>query len=119
VRPFRGRTKKLIVAFHFHLFANQAGWKCDQCRRAGLEMRRRCAWLPAAAATPERVVWARKHVSTVTCPRSMITARSLAWLDEFLVRRNLSLKWPDDAGARDVEAFLLLQAEWETETQNG
>ena len=28
----RPRTKKLIVAFHFE-FSNQAGWKCDVCRK--------------------------------------------------------------------------------------
>ena len=40
----RGRKKKLIVAFHFQ-FSNQAGWKCDACRRSGLERERRCGWL--------------------------------------------------------------------------
>ena len=42
----RGGTKKLIVAFHFQ-FANQAGWRCDACRRNGLEKKRRCGWLAA------------------------------------------------------------------------
>ena len=43
VRAVGGREKKLIVAFHFQ-FSNQAGWECDACRRAGLEVRRRCGW---------------------------------------------------------------------------
>ena len=31
-RADAARTKKLIVAFHFQ-FSNQAGWRCDVCRR--------------------------------------------------------------------------------------
>jgi hypothetical protein len=43
----------------------------------------------------------------------------MAWLEEFLVRRKLGLTWPEDPGAREAEAFLILQSEWEAETQNG
>ena len=45
--PHRVRTKKLIVAFHFQ-FSSQAGWRCDVCRRTGLEKKRRCGWLPVS-----------------------------------------------------------------------
>ena len=159
MRAVRGRTKKLIVAFHFHLFSNQAGWKCDACRKAGLDVKRRCLWLtagrenrtqtdlsaaqsrfspmagsrlgtdssvpgfchrlPDADRGAERVVWARKGIATSTCPKSFITPQSLAWLEEFVVRRKLGQIWPENPGAREAEAFLILQAEWEAETQNG
>ena len=62
-----GRTKKLMVAFHFQ-FANQAGWKCDSCRKHGLEKRRRCKRIPCAQREPgESLVWARKGVGTTVC----------------------------------------------------
>jgi len=43
----------------------------------------------------------------------------MAWLEEFLVRRRLGQKWPEAIGARDAEAFLILETEWEAETRNG
>jgi hypothetical protein len=119
VRVVRRRTKKLIVAFHFQLFSNEAGWKCDACRKAGLEIKRRCGWLKTAQRTPERVVWARKQISATVCPKSLITAQSLAWLENFLVRRRLRQSWPETLGARETEAFLILEAECEAEAKNG
>ena len=65
------------------------------------------------------MVWARKHVSTGTCPKCFVTAQSLAWLEEFAVRRRLGQRWPEELGAREAEAFLILEAEWEAEMQNG
>jgi hypothetical protein len=109
----------MIVAFHFHLFSNQAGWRCDQCRGAGLEVKRQCGWLRHAAGSAERVVWARKGVSTSSCPKSLVTAQSLAWVEEFMVRRRLRQMWPMELGAREAEAFLMLETEWEAEVQNG
>jgi hypothetical protein len=67
----------------------------------------------------ERVVWARKHAATGTCPKSFITAQSVAWLEEFVVRRKLDQRWPENLGAREAEAFLILESEWEAEIQNG
>jgi hypothetical protein len=119
VRAVGRRTKKLIVAFHFHLFSNQAGWKCDECRKAGLDVKRRCGWLPTVNDVGQRVVWARKQAATNTCPKSYISAQSVAWLEEFVVRRKLGQRWPENLGARAAEAFLILESEWEAEAQNG
>jgi hypothetical protein len=69
--------------------------------------------------TPERVVWARKHALTTRCPKSTISGQSVAWLEEYVVRRRLRQSWPEEIGARDAEAFLILDAEWEAEVQNG
>ena len=82
-------------------------------------MKRQCGWLSYPDKAAERVVWARKHVATGTCPKSLITAQSLAWLEEFVVRRKLGQRWPENLGAREAEAFLILESEWEAETQNG
>ena len=65
------------------------------------------------------MVWARKRVSINVCPKSFITPQSLAWLEEFAVRRKLGQRRQEELGARDAEAFLILEAEWEAETQNG
>ena len=110
--------KKLIVAFHFQ-HSNQAGWKCDSCRRDGLELKRRCGWIPAALETPARVVWARKRVSTDTCPTSLITAQSLTWIEQFYVWRTLGPKYPGELSAREVEAFLILEQETQAEGSDG
>jgi hypothetical protein len=71
--------------------------------------------MPASAASPERVVWARRTASTTSCPVSLITAQSTAWVEEFFVRKRLGFREPGTMAARDVEAFLILQREWEAE----
>lgn len=78
-------------------------------------MRRRCGWKPEAGRTPERVVWARKRAATVECPKSFITAQSIAWVEEFLVRRRLGDMKVEGMGAREVEAFLILEQEMAAE----
>ena len=104
------RKKKLTVALHFQ-FSKQAGWECTTCRKAGLETKRRCGFIPRALETPERVVWARNNAATTVCPKSFITAQSMAWLEEYLVRRKLEQRGIEGLGAREVEAFLILEHE--------
>lgn len=58
-------------------------------------------------------MWARRTVASRECPRSYITAQSLAWVEAFLVRKRLG--GPEPVGemvARDAEAFLILENEW-------
>lgn len=104
------RKKKLIVALHFQ-FSDQAGWECATCRKSGLETKRRCGWIPTAVETPVRVVWAKDSVATSMCPKSFVTAQSMAWVEEYLVRRRLGHRGIDGLGAREVEAFLILEHE--------
>lgn len=68
--------------------------------------------------SPERVVWARKRVATTKCPKSFVTAESLTWVEEFLVRRRLGRWEPGEWGARDAEAFLILEQEMAGEQKN-
>jgi hypothetical protein len=112
------RKKKLIVAFHFQ-HSNQAGWKCDSCRRDGLAMTRRCGWIPAAMQTPTKSVRARKRVSTDQCPISVISAQSLTWIEQFYVWRKLGPSYPGELSAREVEAFLILEDEAQAEGNDG
>jgi hypothetical protein len=108
----RSRTKKLIVAFHFQ-FANQAGWECDACRKAGLEKKRRCGYLIGLPQSNNgSPVWARKRVAVETCPRSYVSAESHALVEEFLVLRRLGGLQATELSAKQVEAFAILESEF-------
>jgi len=91
--------------------ANPAAWKCDACRESGLENKRRCGWVPAALTTPPRVVWRRRHVSTDVCPKSLITAQSITWIEAFYAWKRLRFSLSFDLNAREAEAFLILEEE--------
>jgi len=82
-----------------------------------LEIKRRCGWIPAAIETPAQVVWARGPVATDVCPKSVITAQSIGWIEEFLVWKRLGLTLNLDASVRQVEAFLILEEQISSERQ--
>lgn len=65
--------------------------------------------MPAAIETPTQIVWARGPVATDVCPKSLITAESICWIEEFLVWKRLGLTLNLDTGVRQVEAFLILE----------
>ena len=118
MRAERGRKKKLIVAFHFQ-FSDRAKWKCDACRASGLEIKRRCGFLAAALESPARIVWARRHVSTAICPKSLVSAQSWQWIEEFYAaRRGRGVQFRR-LPARDAEAFLVIENELAAENNNG
>jgi len=117
VRAERRRTKKLIVAFHFQ-FANQAAWRCDTCRKNGLERRRRCGWLNEDKTLPRQVIWARKSASTNSCPTSFITSESIAFLEEFHVWKLFGASDAYALPARLVEAIVVLENELRLEKSN-
>jgi len=110
MRTERSRKKKLIVAFHFQL-GNQAGWKCEACRRNGLEDRRHCGWRQGSTDSLNQIVWARGGVSLTTCPTSYITAESLAFLEEFQAWKVMGLSNCFDLPARLVDAIVTLENE--------
>jgi hypothetical protein len=63
-------------------------------------------------------VWARGAVVSARCPKSIITAESLLFLEQF--------RWWKELGgnvssieAKNAEALVLLEREWRTEMQNG
>ncbi len=81
-------------------------------------MRRRCGWLPRAMATAPRVIWARGRVSTVVCPKSLISGASLAWLEAFYAWKRLGGPAAEEMSARQAQAFLLLERELEAEASH-
>ena len=108
------RNKKLIVAFHFQ-FANQTAWKCDDCRKAGLEKRRQCAWTSEGEPDRGRVIWGRRHVAATRCPKSIITAESMYLLDEFNLWKRSGARSIHTMPARVVDAILILDNELRAE----
>ncbi len=115
--PQRGREKKLTVAFHFQ-FANQAAWRCDDCRKQGLEKKRKCGFIQVESVS-QAPVWLRGTVASTECPRSYVSADSLSWLEAFHVWR---LGGKDDLrqySAKTVEAISVLESELLKERENG
>jgi hypothetical protein len=88
------------------------------CRRTGLERKRRCGWLGVPENQRAHPVWARGHVSTSMCPKSMISAESESVVEEYFVRRRMGSIRLDDLSARQAEAFLILEREIQTEKTN-
>ena len=64
-------------------------------------------------------MWARKQVALTTCPKPYITAQSTAWVEEFFVRRRLGGVRVEELGAREAEAFLILDEELAREKADG
>lgn len=121
MRVDSGRTKKLTVAFHFQS-SRQAAWRCDECRRQGLEVKRRCGWLPLDRRGPRKVVWVRGVVGVEECPKSLVTPQSLEWIERFLAWKFAGGGRIEGLDAREADAFLMLEREWRTgngEQQSG
>jgi hypothetical protein len=78
-----------------------------------------CGWLSTRPESAPRVVWARKQVSTFICPKSFITPRSLAWLEEYFVWRNLGRQMDRNMNARTLEAFMILEHQVSLEMNSG
>lgn len=56
-------------------------------------------------------MWARRGVLAERCPRSVITAESLAWIEEFEIWRLGRTPSLLDLDARKADAFWLLEGE--------
>jgi hypothetical protein len=117
VRIERERKKKLIVAFHFvRAERGQAGWRCEQCRRQGLEARRRCGFLAEEQRGAPRVVWARNGAAAEECPTSLVTPASIEFLESYFAWKTVGRR---ELTAREAEAFVVLEREWRMEQTNG
>jgi len=64
------------------------------------------------------VVWARRQVATEECPKSLITAESLGWLEAFYAWKRLGGPPVEEMSARQVQAFLLLDRELAVEASH-
>lgn len=111
MRTERGRTKKLIVAFHF-LRKDQARWKCDACRQQGLERRRRCGFLPKSERGEARLVWVQGQMGVDECPKSLVSPESVEFVERFLVWKASGGGGWGELMARESDGFQLLEEEW-------
>ncbi len=66
---------------------------------------------------PRTVVWARGRTATEECPKSLITAESLQFLEEFHVWK-LAGGSVRDMPAKQVDAFVVLEQQWREEMRN-
>jgi len=58
-------------------------------------------------------------VATDICPKSLITAERLGWIEEFLVWKRLRLDLRSNLRARQAEAFLILEEQLALEEHGG
>jgi hypothetical protein len=61
----------------------------------------------------------RGRVSLKTCPKSHVTAQSIAWLEEYYAWKFFGQRDFHRMPARTVEAFCVLEAELAEERANG
>ncbi|MBV6430871.1 MAG: hypothetical protein IANPNBLG_00991 [Bryobacteraceae bacterium] len=96
--------------------SRQAEWKCDPCRRTGLDVKRNCSWLDLKETT-DKPVWARNGVYTTVCPKSIVSPDSEHWIHLFysmkLLNQHLDLLTLD---ARTADALMTLETEYRKET---
>ena len=65
------------------------------------------------------LVWAHKHAQTTECPKSFVTAESMAIIEEFFVRRRLGIQNSLETEARKMDGFLILSDEMEHGDRDG
>ncbi|MFL6352381.1 MAG: hypothetical protein ACJ74Z_11105 [Bryobacteraceae bacterium] len=80
---------------------------------------RNCAWADKGQAVSERAVWARGGVFSTQCPKSVITAQSLYFIDQFAFWKEFGGKSIWGIEAKTAEALLVLDQAWRMENQNG
>ena len=99
--------------------ADQARWKCDECRRQGLERRRRCGFLPEAERDPRKLVWVHGGTGAHECPKSLVTPASAEFVEKYFVWRTAGAMGWAELSAREADAFQMFDEEWRSEVANG
>lgn len=66
-----------------------------------------------------RIVWLRGGVASEECPVSSITPQSLYYLERFSIRQTFGIGCIDELPAKEVEALMILEAQWKAEAENG
>ncbi len=56
-------------------------------------------------------VWIRRNIQTDTCPKSLVTAQSINFLEEFAAWRGGLMTDVNSLSSRQIEAFQLLENE--------
>ena len=80
---------------------------------------RQCAWVNIENPASSRAVWARADVFSTQCPKSVITAASLSYLEQYAAWKQLGGCDPGVLDAKAADAIVLLEQAWKRETMNG
>lgn len=80
---------------------------------------RNCAWAGVAGTANSRAVWARAGVIACQCPKSIITAQSLSYVEQFRIWKELGGGTPLSIEAKAAEAILVLEQAWRRENEHG
>ncbi len=64
-------------------------------------------------------MWAREGVIALQCPKSIITGRSLHFLEQFRVWKEFGGGTPWGMEAKAAEAILMLEKAWRVEVERG
>jgi hypothetical protein len=78
-----------------------------------LEHRRRCGWLRTGSEdqTEERIVWAAGGLTCSRCPKSLLNASSLNWIETFGAWQRLGRPAGFRMRAKDMDAMVILSEE--------
>ena len=64
-------------------------------------------------------MWAKKHVVVSECPKSYVSAESMAFVEDFSFRRRFGQMDLTHLTARQAEAFMVLESELAREIKDG
>jgi hypothetical protein len=67
----------------------------------------------------KHAVWARKRVLTFHCPKSLITAQSLSFIEQYRVWKELGGVNALEIDAKTADALMILEQVWREETKDG
>lgn len=80
---------------------------------------RNCAWLKYSGDDRGRVVWARRGLMTLQCPKSLITPQSLSLLEQFRIWQEFGGGAAWSLEAKVAEAILVLEQALKMEIEHG
>lgn len=80
---------------------------------------RNCAWAGEPVPVGARPVWARGNTVSYRCPKSIITAQSSYFVEQFSVWKRFGGGIPWSMEAKAAEAILVLEQVWQMENQHG
>jgi len=80
---------------------------------------RNCAWVNTEPPEKARTVWSRAGVFSVQCPKSIVTAQSLQFLEQFGFWKQFGGYDIWSIEAKSADALALLEQAWQEENQRG
>lgn len=74
--------------------------------------------MPEAQRGSRRLVWARGRVGSEECPKSLVTPVSMELVERFFAWKFSGGGDAMELTAREADAFLILEKEWQAEQVN-